>query len=65
MTLNEAIAALKSDTDKSANIVTGIDNAIVKAQEKTMYKVSVAQEDMKVLMKNSQAVLAKDEIVMK
>lgn len=64
-TLNEAIAALKSATDNSANIVTGINNAIVKAQEKTEYKVSIAQEDMELLMKNSQAVLATDEIVMK
>ena len=40
MTLNEAIAALKSITDNSANIVTGINNAIVNAQEKTEYKVS-------------------------
>lgn len=30
MTLNEAIAALKSATDNSTNIVTGINNAIVK-----------------------------------
>lgn len=65
VTLNEAIAALKSATDNSANIVTGINNAIVKAQEKTEYKVSIAQEDMELLMKNSQAVLATDEIVMK
>ena len=28
MTLNEAIAALKSATDSSANIVTGITNAV-------------------------------------
>ena len=53
VTLNEAIAALKSATDNSANIVTGINNAIVKAQEKTEYKVSIAQEDMELLMKNS------------
>ena len=65
VTLNEAIAALKSATDNSANIVTGINNAIVKAQEKTEYKVSIAQEDMELLMKNSQAVLVTDEIVMK
>ena len=65
MTLNEAIAALKSATDNSTNIVTGINNAIVKAQEKTEYKVSLAQEDMELLMKNSQAVLATDEIMMK
>lgn len=65
MTLNEAIAALKSTTDNSANIVTGINNAILKAQEKTEYKVSIAQEDMELLMKNSQAVLATDKIVMK
>lgn len=65
VTLNEAIAALKSATDNSANIVTGINNAIVKAQEKTEYKVSIAQEDMELLMKNSQAILATDEIVMK
>ena len=31
MTLNEAIAALKTVTDNSANIVTGINNAIVNA----------------------------------
>lgn len=65
VTLNEAIAAFKSATDNSANIVTGINNAIVKAQENTEYKVSIAQEDMELLMKNSQAVLATDEIVMK
>ena len=65
MTLNGAIAALKSATDNSTNIVTGINNAIVKAQENTEYKVSIAQEDMELLMKNSQAVLATDEIVMK
>lgn len=65
MALNETIAALKSATNNSANIVTGINNAIVKAQEKTEYKVSIAQEDMELLMKNSQAVLATDEIVMK
>ena len=65
ITLNEAIAALKSATDNSANIVTGINNAIVNAQEKTEYKVSIAQEDMELLMKNSQAVLSTDEIVMK
>lgn len=65
MTLNEAIVALKSATDNSANIVTGINNAIVKAQEKTEYKVSIAHEDMELLMKNSQAVLATNEIVMK
>lgn len=65
MTLNEAIAALKSITDNSANIVTGINNAIVNAQEKTEYKVSIAQEDMELLIKNSQAVLATNEIVMK
>lgn len=65
VTLNEAIAALKSATDNSANIVTGINNAIVNAQENTEYKVSIAQEDMELLMKNSQAVLATDEIVMK
>lgn len=58
MTLNGAIAALKSATDNSTNIVTGINNAIVKAQENTEYKVSIAQEDMELLMKNSQAVLA-------
>lgn len=44
MTLNGAIAALKSATDNSTNIVTGINNAIVKAQENTEYKVSIAQE---------------------
>lgn len=65
VTLNEAIASLKSATDNSANIITGINNAIVKAQENTEYKVSIAQEDMELLMKNSQAVLATDEIVMK
>lgn len=65
VTLNEAIAALKSATDNSANIVTEINNAIVKAQENTEYKVSLAQEDVELLMKNSQAVLATDEIVMK
>lgn len=65
MTLNGAIAALKSATDNSTNIVTGINNAIVKAQENTEYKVSIAQEDMELLIKNSQAVLATDEIVMK
>ena len=65
VTLNEAIAALKSVTDNSANNVTGINNAIVKAQEKTEYKVSIVQEDMELLMKNSQAVLVTDEIVMK
>lgn len=65
MTLNEAIAALKFATDNSANIVTGINKAIVNAQENTEYKVSIAQEDMELLMKNSQAVLATDEIVMK
>lgn len=65
VTLHEAIAALKSATDNSANIVTGINNAIVNAQEKTEYKVSIVQEDMELLMKNSQAVLATDEIVMK
>ena len=65
MTLNGAIAALKSATDNSTNIVTGINNAIVKAQENTEYKESIAQEDMELLMKNSQAVLATDEIVMK
>lgn len=51
MTLNGAIAALKSATDNSTNIVTGINNAIVKAQENTEYKVSIAQEDMELLMK--------------
>lgn len=65
VTLNEAITALKSATNNSANIVTGINNAIINAQEKTEYKVSIAQEDMELLMKNSQAVLATDEIVMK
>lgn len=65
VTLNEAIAALKSVADNSANNVTGINNAIVKAQEKTEYKVSIVQEDMELLMKNSQAVLVTDEIVMK
>lgn len=65
VTLNEAIAALKSATDNSANIVTRINNAIVNAQEKTEYKVSLAQEDVELLMKNSQAVLTTDEIVMK
>jgi len=65
MTLNETIPALKSATDNSANIVTGISKAIVKAQEKTEYKVSLAQEDVELLMKNSQAVLATNEIVMK
>ena len=65
MTLNEAIAALKSATDSSANIVTGINNAIVNAQENTKFKVSIAQEDVELLMKNSQAVLTTDEIVMK
>lgn len=65
VTLNEAIAALKSATDNSANIVTGINNAIVNAQENTEYKVSVAQEDVELLMKNSQAALATNEIVMK
>lgn len=62
MTLNGAIAALKSATDNSTNIVTGINNAIVKAQENTEYKVSIAQEDMELLMKNSQAVLGKHPI---
>ena len=65
ITLNEAIAALKTVTDNSANIVTGINNAIVNAQENTKFKVSIAQEDVELLMKNSQAVLATDEIVMK
>jgi len=65
VTLNEAIAALKSATDNSANILTGINDAIVNAQEKTEYKVSLAQEDVELLMKNSQAVLATNEIVMK
>ena len=65
MTLNEAIAALKSATDSSANIVTGINNAIVNAQENTKFKVRNAQEDVELLMKNSQAVLTTDEIVMK
>ena len=65
VTLNEAITALKSATDNSANIVTGINNAIVNAQEKTEYKVSISQEDVELLMKNSQAVLATNEIVMK
>lgn len=65
VTLNEAIAVLKSATDNSANIVTGINNAIIKAQENTEYKVSLAQEDVELLMKNSQAVLATNEIVMK
>lgn len=51
MTLNEAIAALKSATDSSANIVTGINNAIVNAQENTKFKVSIAQEDVELLMK--------------
>ena len=60
MTLNEAIAALKSATDSSANIVTGINNAIVNAQENTKFKVSIAQEDVELLMKNSQAVLTTD-----
>lgn len=45
--------------------MTGISNAIVNAQEKTEYKVNIAQEDIELLMKNSQAVLATDEIVMK
>lgn len=65
MTLNEAIVALKTVTDNSANIVTGINNAIVNAQENTKFKVSIAQEDVELLMKNSQAVLTTDEIVMK
>ena len=65
MTLNEAIAALKSATDSSANIVTGINNAIVNAQENTKFKVSIAQEDVELLMKNSQAVLTTYEILMK
>ena len=65
MTLNEAIAALKTVTDNSANIVTGINNAIVNAQENTKFKVSIAQEDVELLMKNSQAVLTTNEIVMK
>lgn len=65
MTLNEAIAALKSATDNSANIITEINNAIINAQENTEFKVSIAQEDKELLMKNSQAVLATDEIVMK
>lgn len=65
VTLNETIAALKSATNNSANIVIGINNAIVKAQEKTEYKVSISQEDIELLMKNSQAVLATNEIVMK
>lgn len=65
MTLNEAIAALKFATDKSTDIVTGINNAIVNAQENTEFKVSIAQDDMELLMKNSQAVLATDEIIMK
>lgn len=65
MTLNEAIAALKTVTDNSANIVTGINNAIVNVQENTKFKVSIAQEDVELLMKNSQAVLTTDEIVMK
>ena len=50
MTLNEAIAALKSATDSSANIVTGINNAIVNAQENTKFKVSIAQEDVELLI---------------
>lgn len=33
VTLNEAIAALKSATDNSANIITGINNAIVKRKK--------------------------------
>lgn len=65
VTLKEAIAALKSDTDNPANIITGINNSIFKAQENTEYKVSIALEDMDLLMKNSQAVLTTDEIVMK
>ena len=65
VTLKEAIAALKSDTDNSANIMTGINNSIFKAQENTEYKVSIALEDMDLLMKNSQAVLTTYEIVMK
>ena len=46
MTLNGALQPLNPLLIIPTNIVTGINNAIVKAQENTEYKVSIAQEDM-------------------
>ena len=63
--LNEAIVALKSATDCSNNIVSGIDKAIADVQENTKFNVHIEREDMEQLMKNSEAVLTTDEIVMK
>ena len=66
MSANMACQLAERTGIKVKTILTHDDiNAIVNAQENTKFKVSIAQEDVELLMKNSQAVLTTDEIVMK